>query len=138
MSWGGYGAEPRTVPECQHSGLGSRSWPGWGGAGGSRETSGWRPASDCAALPNQPTPHTPLPTHSAPTVPVPPPRSAPLPQPSKQKRKFSSFFKSLVIELDKDLYGPDNHLVEVRPRPPLPLNLPPFHTPQSRQLHRFG
>uniref|UniRef100_A0A8C7YCY3 SWI/SNF related BAF chromatin remodeling complex subunit D1 n=2 Tax=Oryzias sinensis TaxID=183150 RepID=A0A8C7YCY3_9TELE len=29
-----------------------------------------------------------------------------------QKRKFSSFFKSLVIELDKDLYGPDNHLVE--------------------------
>lgn len=30
----------------------------------------------------------------------------------KVKRKFSSFFKSLVIELDKDLYGPDNHLVE--------------------------
>lgn len=28
------------------------------------------------------------------------------------KRKFSSFFKSLVIQLDKDLYGPDNHLVE--------------------------
>lgn len=28
------------------------------------------------------------------------------------KRKFSSFFKSLVIELDRDLYGPDNHLVE--------------------------
>lgn len=35
---------------------------------------------------------------------------------TKQKRKFSSFFKSLVIELDKDLYGPDNHLVEVRGR----------------------
>ncbi|XP_055264174.1 SWI/SNF-related matrix-associated actin-dependent regulator of chromatin subfamily D member 2 isoform X2 [Moschus berezovskii] len=33
-------------------------------------------------------------------------------KPSKQKRKFSSFFKSLVIELDKELYGPDNHLVE--------------------------
>lgn len=32
--------------------------------------------------------------------------------PTKAKRKFSSFFKSLVIELDKDLYGPDNHLVE--------------------------
>uniref|UniRef100_UPI00398F1878 SWI/SNF-related matrix-associated actin-dependent regulator of chromatin subfamily D member 1 isoform X3 n=1 Tax=Pristiophorus japonicus TaxID=55135 RepID=UPI00398F1878 len=32
---------------------------------------------------------------------------------TKQKRKFSSFFKSLVIELDKDLYGPDNHLVEI-------------------------
>ena len=32
--------------------------------------------------------------------------------PAKSKRKFSSFFKSLVIELDKDLYGPDNHLVE--------------------------
>lgn len=31
---------------------------------------------------------------------------------SGQKRKFSSFFKSLVIELDKDIYGPDNHLVE--------------------------
>ncbi|CAF1230578.1 unnamed protein product [Adineta steineri] len=30
----------------------------------------------------------------------------------KAKRKFSSFFRSLVIELDKDLYGPDNHLVE--------------------------
>lgn len=35
------------------------------------------------------------------------------PIPLKPKtRKFSSFFKSLVIELDKDLYGPDNHLVE--------------------------
>ncbi len=31
---------------------------------------------------------------------------------ARAKRKFSSFFKSLVIELDKDLYGPDNHLVE--------------------------
>ncbi|CAL8075975.1 unnamed protein product [Calicophoron daubneyi] len=30
----------------------------------------------------------------------------------KYRRKFSSFFKSLVIELDRDLYGPDNHLVE--------------------------
>ena len=28
------------------------------------------------------------------------------------KRKFSTFFKSLVIELDKELYGPDQHLVE--------------------------
>ena len=37
-----------------------------------------------------------------------------LDDPRKQKRKFSSFFKSLVIELDKELYGPDNHLVEVR------------------------
>ncbi|XP_046846728.1 SWI/SNF-related matrix-associated actin-dependent regulator of chromatin subfamily D member 1-like isoform X1 [Xenia sp. Carnegie-2017] len=34
------------------------------------------------------------------------------PEVTKQKRKFSSFFRSLVIELDKDLYGPDNHLVE--------------------------
>lgn len=32
---------------------------------------------------------------------------------SKPKQKFSTFFKSLVIELDKELYGPDNHLVEV-------------------------
>jgi len=31
---------------------------------------------------------------------------------NKVKRKFSSFFKSLVIELDQELYGPDNHLVE--------------------------
>ncbi|GAA57442.1 SWI/SNF-related matrix-associated actin-dependent regulator of chromatin subfamily D, partial [Clonorchis sinensis] len=31
---------------------------------------------------------------------------------AKYRRKFSSFFKSLVIELDRDLYGPDNHLVE--------------------------
>ncbi|CAH8611975.1 unnamed protein product [Heterobilharzia americana] len=30
----------------------------------------------------------------------------------KCRRKFSSFFKSLVIELDRELYGPDNHLVE--------------------------
>uniref|UniRef100_A0A7E4UR55 SWIB/MDM2 domain-containing protein n=1 Tax=Panagrellus redivivus TaxID=6233 RepID=A0A7E4UR55_PANRE len=31
---------------------------------------------------------------------------------NRSKRKFSSFFKSLVIELDKHVYGPDNHLVE--------------------------
>lgn len=31
---------------------------------------------------------------------------------SRQKRKFSSFFKSLVIELDRDIYGPENHLIE--------------------------
>lgn len=31
---------------------------------------------------------------------------------SRQKRKFSSFFKSLIIELDKDLYGPENHIIE--------------------------
>lgn len=28
------------------------------------------------------------------------------------KRGNSLLFKSLVIELDKDLYGPDNHMVE--------------------------
>ncbi|KAE9415323.1 hypothetical protein Angca_007658, partial [Angiostrongylus cantonensis] len=38
---------------------------------------------------------------------TPAPAARPLP-----KKKFSSFFKSLVIELDKDIYGPDNHLVE--------------------------
>lgn len=32
--------------------------------------------------------------------------------PRPVKRKFSSFFKSLVIELDSAIYGPDNHLVE--------------------------
>lgn len=31
---------------------------------------------------------------------------------TQKKRKFSSFFKNLVIELDRDMYGPDNHLVE--------------------------
>eukprot|EP00070_Physeter_catodon_P014315 XP_023971498.1 SWI/SNF-related matrix-associated actin-dependent regulator of chromatin subfamily D member 2-like [Physeter catodon] len=35
-----------------------------------------------------------------------------LDDPRKQKRKFSSVFKSLVTELDKELYGPDNHLVQ--------------------------
>lgn len=40
------------------------------------------------------------------------PNSASVVPNSLQKRKFSSFFKSLVIELDKDIYGPDNHLVE--------------------------
>ncbi|PAV85927.1 hypothetical protein WR25_00946 [Diploscapter pachys] len=39
-------------------------------------------------------------------TPQPPPARPP------SKRKFSSFFKSLVIELDKEIYGPDNHLVE--------------------------
>lgn len=61
---------------------------------------------------------------SAPTVPV------TFPQPSKQKRKFSSFFKSLVIELDKDLYGPDNHLVEVR-QVASALESPPSHLPKA-------
>lgn len=41
------------------------------------------------------------------------PQQAKSDTPKQQKRKFSSFFKSLVIELDKDVYGPDNHLVEV-------------------------
>lgn len=31
---------------------------------------------------------------------------------TRSVRKFSSFFKSLVIELDSSIYGPDNHLVE--------------------------
>lgn len=28
------------------------------------------------------------------------------------KLKFSSFFRDVVIELDKEAYGPDNHLME--------------------------
>ena len=40
-----------------------------------------------------------------------------LDDPRKQKRKFSSSFKSLVIELDKELYGPDDHLVECHRMP---------------------
>ena len=35
----------------------------------------------------------------------------------KPRRKFSSFFKTVVIEVDKDMYGPDNHLVEWRRSP---------------------
>ncbi|XP_057293002.1 SWI/SNF-related matrix-associated actin-dependent regulator of chromatin subfamily D member 1-like isoform X1 [Hydractinia symbiolongicarpus] len=31
---------------------------------------------------------------------------------NQKKKKFSCFFKNLVIELDRDIYGPDNHLVE--------------------------
>ena len=31
---------------------------------------------------------------------------------AKSKAKFSSFFNNVVIELDKDTYGPDNHLAE--------------------------
>ncbi|XP_065885315.1 SWI/SNF-related matrix-associated actin-dependent regulator of chromatin subfamily D member 1-like isoform X1 [Dysidea avara] len=31
---------------------------------------------------------------------------------TKAKLKFTSFFKSVIIELDKDMYGPDNHLIE--------------------------
>ena len=31
---------------------------------------------------------------------------------TKSKTKFSSYFNNVVIELDKDTYGPDNHLVE--------------------------
>lgn len=59
----------------------------------------------------------------------------PLPQPSKQKRKFSSFFKSLVIELDKDLYGPDNHLVEVRKtRTPPALEPATDHSPEEPRM----
>lgn len=30
----------------------------------------------------------------------------------KTKLKFTSFFKNVVIELDKEAYGPDNHLAE--------------------------
>lgn len=30
----------------------------------------------------------------------------------KTKLKFTSFFKSVVVELDKEAYGPDNHLAE--------------------------
>lgn len=55
----------------------------------------------------------------------------PLPQPdaagklptdtTKSRRKFSSFFRSLVIELDRELYGPDNHLVEVCQFPALAM-----------------
>ena len=32
--------------------------------------------------------------------------------PRAPKKKFSSFFKSLIIELDKEMYGPDSNFVE--------------------------
>ena len=28
------------------------------------------------------------------------------------KLKFTSFFKTVIIELDKEAYGPDNHVAE--------------------------
>jgi len=28
------------------------------------------------------------------------------------KQKFSTFFKNLVVELDREVYGPDHHLAE--------------------------
>lgn len=59
-------------------------------------------------------------------------------QPGKVKRKFSSFFKSLVIELDKDLYGPDNHLVEVSFRPLYPQRVPIFLKKQMFMLNTYG
>ena len=30
----------------------------------------------------------------------------------KSKLKFTNFFKNIVVELDRDAYGPDNHLAE--------------------------
>ena len=30
----------------------------------------------------------------------------------KSKLKFTNFFKNLVVELDRDAYGPDSHLAE--------------------------
>lgn len=111
-----------------HQGLGKSALAagGW-----SRETC---PGLLLTARPYLASPH-PLPTHSAPVGPVPRPRSMPLPQPSKQKRKFSSFFKSLVIELDKDLYGPDNHLVEVRKtQTPPAIELATDHGPEEPRM----
>ena len=58
------------------------------------------------------------------------------PEVTKQKRKFSSFFRSLVIELDKDLYGPDNHLVEVCHFQNLPHSVEKFTL--FRGLRRHG
>lgn len=63
----------------------------------------------------------------------------------KAKKKFSTFFKSLVIELDKDIYGPDNHLVEVAPtaapsRCTVPLReagLQWHRTPQTKETDGF-
>uniref|UniRef100_A0A914GUT1 DM2 domain-containing protein n=1 Tax=Globodera rostochiensis TaxID=31243 RepID=A0A914GUT1_GLORO len=63
-------------------------------------------ASVTASVQQQPTPSTAASTAT---------NSLPQQRPTQmavQKRKFSSFFKSLVIELDKNIYGPDNHLVE--------------------------
>lgn len=30
----------------------------------------------------------------------------------KSKLKFTNFFKNLVVELDREAYGPDSHLAE--------------------------
>lgn len=49
----------------------------------------------------------------------------------QREAKFSSFFKSLIIELDKDLYGPDNYLVEWRKVDNMPL-------PEGFKVKRTG
>lgn len=113
MSWGGYGLSRGHV--CTGSWVVSPGWGGWAGLG-----TVWVQRTACCQ-------RGPFCVHgpcSAPTVPV------TFPQPSKQKRKFSSFFKSLVIELDKDLYGPDNHLVEVR-QVVSALESPPSRLPKA-------
>ncbi|XP_056308694.1 SWI/SNF-related matrix-associated actin-dependent regulator of chromatin subfamily D member 3-like [Danio aesculapii] len=61
-----------------------------------------------------------------------------LDDPGKQKRKFSSFFKSLVIELDKDLYGPDNHLVEIALKHAAKIGETQWHrTPTTQETDGF-
>ena len=30
----------------------------------------------------------------------------------KSKLRFTNFFKNLVVELDREVYGPDSHLAE--------------------------
>lgn len=47
------------------------------------------------------------------------------------KRRFSSFFKSLVIELDDTIYGPDNHLIEW-------IRTPGFTETDGFQVRRAG
>ena len=32
----------------------------------------------------------------------------------KSKLRFSNFFNNLVVELDREVYGPDSHLAEWR------------------------
>ena len=57
------------------------------------------------------------------------------------KLKFSSFFKNVVVELDKEMYGPDNHLTEWHRSPSSEetdgFTVSAVHTPLSYFIFSF-
>lgn len=57
--------------------------------------------------------------------------------PRTPKKKFSSFFKSLIIELDKEMYGPDSNFVEWH-RNPSTQETDGFQVKLSSYLRNFA